>query len=87
MTATKSAPEYLSGWCGVGRHDQCLGAYVGVVCSCPHHTEPAAVAVNCFFACEHVTRDGDPQAAHDAMEEHYRAAHWPSIRQIVGWAR
>lgn len=33
------------------------------------------VTVHCFYNCGHVVRDATPQAAHDAMEAHYRAGH------------
>jgi len=39
MSATVPS-TYVSGFCGAGRHQHCRGTYVGVTCTCPHHTEP-----------------------------------------------
>lgn len=81
MTSAKPATStygYSSGHCGVGRHDRCLGAYVGVQCTCPCHTEPVAgaeVTVHCALGCGWLVVDTDPQYAHDAMEQHYAERH------------
>lgn len=90
MTAAKVAPApsmYVSGFCGVGRHQQCRGVFAGVDCTCGCHTEPepVVVVVHCFFGCEHIARDADLLQAHDALEGHYRLAHWAQIRAAVGW--
>lgn len=91
MPAVQHAPSpsnYVSGHCGSGCHDRCTGAYAGVTCGCPHHTEPAPpplVAVHCFFACDHLVLDPDPRTAHDVMEAHYFQAHRPEIAAAVGW--
>lgn len=33
------------------------------------------IAVHCFYACGHVVRAATPEAAHEAMEAHYRTRH------------
>lgn len=41
------------------------------------------IVVHCF-ACPHRVERADPDAAHDAMEAHYREVHGPLIASIVG---
>lgn len=53
-------------------------------------TAPAlfeVVAVRCFFGCDHLVRDTDPAAAHDAMERHYIARHRADLDRAVGWIK
>lgn len=45
------------------------------------------IAVACFFDCPRVVRDSDPEAAHAAMEDHYRADHRDDIAQAVAFIR
>lgn len=81
-----SPSNYVSGHCGSGCHDRCTGAYAGVTCGCPHHTEPAPpplVAVHCFFACPAVVEHTDPYTAHAAMEMHYFDAHKGDIKAAL----
>ena len=83
------AVAYVSGHCGTGNHDRCLGVYAGTPCTCEHHTappEPVVVAVNCFFGCGHAVWAEDAYQAHEDMEQHYRVEHWADIRRAVGWA-
>jgi len=82
---TTAPSTYRSGFCGSGFHDRCRGDYRTAVCGCTCHNEPKAVTVHCFFGCAHTATDVDPQAAHEAMEEHYRSEHWQRIRELAGW--
>jgi hypothetical protein len=42
------------------------------------------IAVHCFFGwCDHVVREVEPRAAHDAMEAHYAKQHADAIRELV----
>lgn len=43
MTAAKTAPPstYVSGFCGVGRHEHCWGNYRTAQCTCTCHQPPA----------------------------------------------
>lgn len=42
MSASTAAAPYRSGWCGVGSHDRCDGAYDGVACGCACHVPATA---------------------------------------------
>ena len=44
------------------------------------------VTAHCFWhpRCRYEVID-TPNAAHDAMEQHYRKLHHEDIRRIVGW--
>lgn len=45
------------------------------------------VAVHCFFGCRHVVLGDTTEAAHDAMEAHYREKHVAQVARIVGSLR
>ncbi|MCI3153203.1 hypothetical protein ELQ39_15830 [Streptomyces sp. GB4-14] len=48
--------------------------------------EPAPVyAVHCFFNCPHVVREGDPDTASKAMEQHYDDTHTADIDRALGF--
>lgn len=49
-------------------------------------SHPVEVAVHCVF-CRWVVRDGSPQGAHDAMENHYATSHRPQVLALVGAMR
>lgn len=45
------------------------------------------IAVRCFFDCPQVVREVDPDAAHKAMEDHYRADHKGDVASAVAFIR
>lgn len=40
MSTTATRP-YVSGHCGIGKHEQCTGSYAGALCHCEHHQATA----------------------------------------------